>query len=165
MRKLISILLVITMVLSMTIPCSAASVTENKKVFLRDEELGSKYGTFVQLTEFNTRGTSAPTEGWNCETQGTLKFSGSASYSTLWLNKLLWGCSCYKVTITNKGSSPLKIDVRGGIDAGEYTVPANSPEPWEDCFRMESTSEYFCITFRAPSNFSGYVSCGCTIGG
>lgn len=165
MKKFMSMLLVIAMMLSIAIPCSATTVAENSDSILTDEEIRGMCGTFVELTESKTRGTSAPTEGWNCETQGSLGFSGSASYSTLWLSKLVWGCTCYKVTITNKSSSTLYFHARGCTNDGIYEVPANSEKPSVFYFPMASASDYFCITFNAPSNFSGYVSCGCIIGG
>lgn len=163
MKKFMSMLLAVAMMLSIAIPCSATSVDETLDVILTDEQIKSMCSAHVELTESMTRGTSAPTEGWNCETQGSLSFSGSASYSTLWLNKLVWGCTYYKVYINNKSSSTLSFVARGCTNESTYTVPANTAKTFY--FPMASTSDYFCMSFNAPSNFSGYVSCGCIIGG
>lgn len=153
MKRLLSIILAITMLFSFAVPCSATTVSPT------EDTSNSTNDIIFELTESKTRGTSAPTEGWNCESQGKLSFNGSASYSTLWLNKLVYGCLSYTVKITNNSSTTLSFDPRGCVDLSRCYVPAKSTETFH--FLMNSTSDYFCITFNAPSNFSGSISCNC----
>lgn len=118
-----------------------------------------------------TRGTSYPTNGHNCDVEGPLPFKGTASYSMLWLNKVVYGCTGYYVYVKNNSGSTLHYTVRGGMYGDrEMTVSPYSNSTTDNngytlYFPMKSSQDLFCISFNAPSNFEGKVWCACMFGG
>lgn len=167
MKKVLLFIMAIVMVMSLTIPCTADEITG------RDWS-GYNVSTvnpFELVNQSTTRGTSYPTVSHNCDLEGPLSFSGSASYSMLWLNKVVYGCIGYYVYVKNNSSSTLHYTVRGGkFGDKEMTVSPYSDSTTDNngytlYFPMNSTQDLFCISFNAPSNFKGSVSCGCMFGG
>lgn len=166
MKKLVSILLSLALVVSLGIPCAA------------DEMNGldwsgnnvSTVNPFELYYSSIARGTSYPTVSHNCH-GAPLEFSGNASYSMLWLNKVVYGCSGYYVYVKNNAGTPLNYIVRGGT----YGDRAMTVSPYSDSYTdnggnpvyipMSSHDALFCISFDAPSNFRGSVRCGCSFGG
>lgn len=167
MKKAFSFILALVMIANLAIPCAAEEIAE-------DDWTGHNVSTvnpFELYYQAIARGTSYPTVSHNCNSEGPLSFSGSASYSMLWLNKVLCGCGGYYIYVKNNSSSPLHYIVRGssiGDRAMTVSPYSNSTADNNDhtlYFPMSSNQDLFCISFDAPSNFSGSVWCGCSFGG
>lgn len=167
MRKIIAIVLAIVMTSSLALPCMAAGNTGS-------DWSGYNVGTVNPLEiarQSLARGTSYPTVGHNCNVEGPLRFEGTASYSMLWLNKVVYGCTGYYVYVKNNAGSPLHYTVRGSsIGDKEKTVSPYSNSTADNggytlYFPMSSSNDLFCISFNAPSNFEGRVYCACMFGG
>lgn len=158
MKKALSAILALTFVFSLAIPCSAHTVSGL-------DWSGSNVSNVDPLDIIVPFGTEAPKDGYNLHTNALYSFSGKASWSTLWLNKNLYGCTKYSVYINNKSSQTLTFTIRG-ISGGDrtMTLPGNTDTVayYGDSgmtFNTNSTSTLFCISFNAPSNFEGWVSC------
>lgn len=167
MKKVFSLILALVMIASLAIPCAAEEITEN-------DWTGYNVSTtnpFELYYQSIARGTSYPTVSHNCNSEGPLSFSGSASYSMLWLNKVVYGCGGYYIEVKNNSGSPLHYTVRGSsIGDREKTVSPYSTSTLDNngvplYFPMSSNQDLFCISFDAPSDFSGSVWCGCSFGG
>lgn len=171
MKKVISIFCVMAMVLSMAIPCAATTVEENPVVVVEEstellgvEAIRNMSDHHIVLTENNARGTSSPTTAVNCHAAGLVTFEGDALWSTLWLDNYIWGCSSYKVVVENYHSEPLTFDVRGTTADTDYDVEPGLRKSFYP-LNMATTDTLFCISFRAPSDFAGWVECNCPVGG
>ena len=157
MKKSLSVILALAILLSLAIPCSAATVSSDW------EGVGvSPVPPMDQPLPFGTE----PPDGipaYNCHTNGAKSFSGSASWSTLWLNQYINGCLRYSVYVNNLSSQTLTFTVLG-VSGGDRTLTlpgnTNSNAYYGGLnFYVDSRNTLFCISFDAPSNFSGYVSC------
>ncbi len=171
MKKFISIFCVIAMALSMAIPCAATTIEENPATIVEEstellglETIRNMSDHHIVLTENNERGTSSPTTAVNCHASGLVTFEGDALWSTLWLDNYIYGCSSYKVKVENYHSEPLTFDVRGTTADTHYTLASGFSKYYYP-LNMATTDTLFCISFRAPSNFAGWVECNCPVGG
>lgn len=113
--------------------------------------------TVCPWENLSTRGTSSPTTAWNVATQGALEFHGKASYSRLYLDRLLYGSQYFKATITNRSSTnALIVNPHDSVNLSPYTIPAGTIGH-ERTFMLASGKTYFCLSFEAPSDFAGQV--------
>lgn len=77
----------------------------------------------------------------------------------------------FELYVKNNSSSPLLYIVRGSsIGDRAMTVSLYSNSTADNnghtlYFPMSTNLDFFCISFDAPSNFSGSVGCGCSFGG
>lgn len=168
MKKALSIIMALVLVFSLAAPCAAVEQSS------ADDWNGTNVSTinpYELLKGPVTRGTSYPTVSHNCHLEGNLKFQGNASYSMLWLNKVVYGCMGYYVYVKNNSASTLHYTVRGGrygdreMEVNPYSNSTADNGGHMLYFPMASYNDLFCISFNAPSNFEGYVSCGCNFGG
>lgn len=159
MKKILTISLVMAMILSLAIPCSANTISDWSGINV------SPISPFELMNQVIPYGTSAPTTAYNLHQNTQYSFHGTASWSTLWLSQYMFGCMKYGVYINNKSSEPLKFTVRG-ISGGDktFTLPGNTDTASyfdfdEMQFAVNTTDTLFCISFKAPSNFEGWVYC------
>ena len=156
MKKVISLILALTVIFSLAATCYADAAGSDWS--------GKNVSTVnPMLNRPSLLGTSAPTASYNCHTNGMYSFHGSAQWSTLWLEKYVYGCLKYGVYVDNKSDKPLTFIVRG-VSGGDrqYTLPAytDTAEAVGGLFfNMATRTTLFCISFNAPSNFAGYVGC------
>lgn len=114
--------------------------------------------TVCPWENLSTRGTSSPTTAWNVVSQGPFEFQGKASYSRLYLNRLLYGDQYFKATITNRSSTnALVVNPHDSVNLSPYTIPAGTVNH-EKSFMLASGKTYFCLSFEAPSDFQGQVA-------
>lgn len=152
MKKLFSMLLVVAMMLPLAIPCSAVEAPDVKQPNLNVSTVNPMDGPALFSEKY-------PTAKHYMHTDGTLPFSGSASYSMLYLNYMVFDCSTYIIDIYNISSKPLYCTVRRQT-SGDFpvTVQAHSSVS----IRVSADpSEILCMSFNAPSNFNGRIRCGC----
>lgn len=146
--KLIAFMLIISLCVT---PCFAEGN-------LGDNYIAPNFGvSTICPWETLTRGTSSPTQAWNVATQGTYPFSGSASWSRLYLEYLIYGANSFTVVVTNLSSTqPLTVNPHDSQDLNSFTVAPG--QTVTKVFVLQSGKQYFCLSFDAPSNFSGSVS-------
>lgn len=152
MKKILSMLLVLAMVLSLAIPCAATEGVASPQPWLNV----SLENPMEQLT---LRGVDYPTNTHYPHTGGSLSFGGNALYSTLWLNKMVLGCSTYIIDVYNVSDEALRYSVclQNSSDIQKNLQPHSS-----ESFRVYADpNEILCMCFAAPSNFSGRIRCGC----
>lgn len=152
MKEFFALVLYVVMILSLTIPCSAAEGAES-------DWSGMNVSTVNPMENLVPYGTEYPTETYYPHDEGTLSFQGEASYSMLLLNKMVLGCSQYIIEITNQSNTPLSCTIRRQ-NSGDVskTVPANSTRTY---VIGAASDEIVCISFNAPSNFKGSIGCDC----
>lgn len=152
MKKLFALVLSLVMMLSLAVPCAAAEETAPDWSGMNVTPVNPMMG----LTPY---GVNYPTETHYPNTNGPLSFRGNAAYSMLWLNKMLLGCNRYYVWVENMASTTLTITVRRQA-SGDYTQTV-APYDRLPFYITASPDEIVCMSFNAPSNFSGSVSCAC----
>lgn len=163
MKKTLTLLLTLLMLLSLALPCAAAEIAE-------PDWSGYNVSPVNPMNAPVPYGTEYPSAVHEPDNDGKYYFSGRASYSMLWLNRAIYGCSGYYVHIENHADTTLKCILRG-TTLGDLpmTVPPHTDTTTQNGGRKIFVPAYnekpFCITFDAPSNFSGYVDCACYHGG
>lgn len=105
-------------------------------------------------------GASYPTKTYYPHNGGSLSFSGNAAYSSLWLDKMVLGCNQYVIYIYNISDETLKYDICRQ-NSGNINNNIVSPHSYVSIRISADPNEIFCILFHAPSNFNGWISCGC----
>ena len=154
MKKFIALIFSVVLVFSLAIP-SYASTSGNK--YFEDFSGNYNVSPISPWEKIGTRGVNPPTEAWNISTQGAYSFKGNAAYSRLYLSKLIWGDQYFKVNITNYASTYLTVNPMDGVPVAPYSV-APYANPDVKYFTLRTGADYFCLSFDAPSNFSGTVS-------
>lgn len=160
MKKMFSYFMALVMVMSLALPCAAEEMTA-------DDWSGYNVSPVAPAEQVVPFGTEAPAgPGYNLHANAIYSFGGNASWSQLWLNKNLFGCLKYHVYVNNNSNSTLRFTVRGcsGGDRDFY-LPAYTDTAtyfsFEDMsFNVDTRDTLFCISFEAPSNFTGTVGCG-----
>ena len=152
MKKFLSLMLAIFMLASVSIPVFAA---ENEA----EEDFSQNYNVtdVCPWEQIATYGVNPPTEGWNILTEGAYSFEGKASYSKLYLSKLIYGSSYYAVTVTNRSySNVLTVNPHDAYPTASIEV-----DPRDDMyqrFMLKEGKTYFSLSFEAPSDFEGIVT-------
>ena len=153
MKKFFSIFLALVMLLAV-MPVSTYADEAKTEDFSQNYNVTD----VCPWDRITTHGVNPPTEGWDIRINGAYSFSGTASYSTLYLSKLIYGADQYSVTVRNRSSSRVLI-----MTPHDTTVLRNIEIPAgtmrEDIrFTMQSGKTYFCLSFPAPSDFAGVVT-------
>lgn len=152
MKKLTSMLLVIVTLLSLALPCSAVAFPEGKQPIVNVTTTNPMNGLALFEATY-------PTARHYMHSQGSFSFSGNAAYSMLYLNAMIFDCSTYIIDIYNVSDNTLYCTVRRQY-SGDYGVTVE-PHSYR-CIRVyASPTEILCMSFNAPSNFSGMIRCGC----
>lgn len=159
MKKLVSLVVALVMVMSLAYPCAAEEISGG-------DWSGCNVSPFSPADRATTFGIEAPTSTYNLHANGIYSFHGIAYRDRLWLNYYMTDCMKYHVYVNNRSSSTLWFTVRG-ISGGDrdfylpaYTDTASYFSFDEMTFSVSSTDTLFCMSFEAPSNFEGWVSCG-----
>lgn len=101
MKKILSMMLVLAMVVSLAVPCAATEGDASLQPWLNV----SLENPMEKLT---LRGVDYPGDKHNPHTGGSLPFGGNATSSTLWLNKMVLGCSTYIIDVYNVSDEVLR---------------------------------------------------------
>ncbi len=100
-----------------------------------------------------------PTETWDLTNDGQYKFSGSASGSMLYTNYKFTNASKVRIYVNNTHKTK-DLEVKVVKDSGLFPtqkkvkVPSNGKTTFD--LSLTKADKYF-ISFKAPSNFSGYI--------
>lgn len=152
MKKILSMFLVLAMVLCLAVPCAATEGVASPEPWLN-------VGLENPMEKLLLRGVEYPEDRHYPHTDGSLPFGGNASTSTLWLNKMVLGCSTYIIDIYNVSDEPLYYSIcrqySGNID------DVLQPHSKVSLRISADPEEILCMCFDAPSNFSGSIRCGC----
>jgi hypothetical protein len=154
MKRLLSLVLALLMLCCVSI---TAFATENNTSETEDDPRNYNVTTVCPWEQISTYGVNPPTEGWDIRTDGAYTFSGKASYSKLYLSKLIYGSTYYAVTVTNRSySNVLTVNPHD-----VYPTASIDIDPREDMyqrFMLKEGKTYFSLSFEAPSDFEGIVT-------
>lgn len=153
MKRFLTLIFVFIMLISLSITAFAAGNDPTKS-----EDFSHNYNVTTECPwdRVSTYGVNPPTEGWDVSTQGVYTFSGKASYSTLYLSKLIYGSAYYAVSITNRSlTNILKVTPHDVIPTADFEVAAD--DDFYDEFEQKPGTTYFSLTFYAPSDFEGSI--------
>lgn len=158
MKKVFCFGLAIILIFSMSIVAFAA---ENGGDFTaRTEDLSHNYNvtTICPWEQVSTYGVNPPSEAWHIFDDGVYYFAGTASYSTLYLSKLIWGSNYYIMDVENRSySNQLSVIPHDVIPTATITVAPRDSAYQK--FMLKEGKTYFCLSFPAPSDFEGSI-CG-----
>jgi hypothetical protein len=88
-----------------------------------------------------------------------MKFSGTATGSTLYTNSFFTGKSIVSYTISNKSDYKLTVKLyKEGWNLALKTITINSGATLTSAFSGLTDDINYYLSFSAPSNFSGNVS-------
>lgn len=161
MKKTLSVILVLALIFSLAIPCSANSISDSSWSGVNV----SPISPFDLMNQPVPYGVDPPNTTYNLHANTIYSFHGTASWSMLWLSQYMIGCTKYGVYIYNRSSEPLDFTVRGVSGGDQYfTLPGKTAtdtyfEFSEMQFDVDTVETLFCITFDAPSDFEGWVYC------
>lgn len=154
MKKLFALVLSLVMMLSLAVPCAAAEETAPDWSGMNVTPVNPMMG----LTPY---GTDYPQERHypHPGADGPLSIKGNAAYSMLWLEKMILGCNGYTIYIVNNADTTLTGDIRRETSGDIHfsIAPGGSFEKTIDAL----PDEIVCMSFDAPSNFRGSLSCAC----
>lgn len=152
MKKIFAFILSVVMMLSVAAPAAAAQEVE-------PEWSGLNVSTVNPMEKPVPFGTSYPTETYYPHNNEALSIAGSASYSTLWLSKMILGCEKYYIEIYNNSSTPLKCAICRQ-NSGDIQETVKNGYPLKVTIDADP-DEIVCMSFVAPSNFYGSIRCAC----
>lgn len=153
MKQFLFIFLALVMLLSV-MPVSTYAAGNDTVVFSQNHNV-SDVCPWERIT---TYGVNPPTVGWDIRINGAYSFSGTASYSRLYLSKLIYGADHYSVDVTNRSSSrELIMTPHDTTVLTDVEIPAGETKK-DIRFTMQSGKTYFCLSFAAPSDFEGVVT-------
>lgn len=152
MKKLLSMLLVFATVLSLAVPCAAVEVPEIPQPNLN-------VSTVNPMDRLALYGEEYPQDQYHMHASGSLPFSGSPKETMIYLSYMVFDCRMYTIDIYNVGSQILYCTVRRE-NTGDFPVTVQ-PHSSISIRVPADPNEILCMSFNAPSNFSGRIRCAC----
>ena len=149
MKRTFCLILAIVLALSMAIAVSAVG----------NEDFSQNYhmSPTPPWNQISTYGANPPTVSWNINTQGTYTFAGTASYTTLYLDRLIYGSNYYAVYVLNRSyTNILTVNPRDGIPATSTAVAPRGA--LNEIYEQKAGKNYFSLSFNAPCDVEGFVA-------
>jgi len=154
LKKFISISMLVLCMLVFTVP--AFAVDGNKNIGLAPwQEL-----KWSKETNISPYGTTIPTEIWNITTDGIYNFDGYAGYEDLYTEYLITGKTSYIVSVNNRRSDTLTIEVRKkNLIGSSLLTTKNISGGATSAFTVSglSSSDKIFIKYLAPLDCDGTI--------